>query len=91
MSEQMDMIMPQFAVGIMEMNVGDEIIEVMCLEISTASTQYQCAIATKENYVAVADKLAEGIRRAGAEMKGPRTRLVTNVRELPDGLRRKTA
>jgi|HubBroStandDraft_1064217.scaffolds.fasta_scaffold351476_2 hypothetical protein len=82
---QNDMFMPQVSLAIMDMGDGQE---VMCCEIATACTQYQFVLATKENYRQVADKLAENIRRVGAEMNTP-SRLITNVRELPDGLRQK--
>lgn len=81
MAELNDVFMPQWALGITEMADG---MEMMVLEVSTASVQITVALATKENYRQVADKLSEGIRRLGAEMKTP---LITNVKELPDALR----
>lgn len=84
-----DMAMPQISIGVMEIDLGDgQVTDQMMLEIQTASTSYTCALATRDNYRQVADKLAEGIRRAGADMKAPRTKLITSVRELPDGIRR---
>lgn len=83
-----DIYVPQLGVGVMEMELAEEIAEVMMLTIETASTQFQCFLCTKDNYKEVADKIRETIMRAGTEMSKPRPRLITNVKELPHGLRK---
>lgn len=89
MAEQQDIFMPQFALGVIETEMEDgTIVDHMVIEVHTASVQFTAALATKDNYRQVADKLAENIRRVGAEMRGPHKKLITNVKELPDGLRK---
>lgn len=80
-----DVYMPEIGIGVMATDDGRE---VMTLEFTTAGTEFRAVIATKENYRQVADKIAEGIRRAGAEMKIP-SPLITNVKDIPDGLRKR--
>jgi hypothetical protein len=82
MDFNVDVGVPEYSIGVMD--VGGR--EIMILEISTAGTRNQYVLATKENYREVADKLAEGIRRMGAEMKSV---LITPVKEIPDGLKKK--
>lgn len=79
---QPDIYAPEFALASVALDDGSE---VMVLEVHTAAIQATFMLATRENYRQVADRLAEGIRRMGAELKGPS--LITNVKELPDGLR----
>jgi hypothetical protein len=82
MDFDIDVGMPEYSIGIMD--IGGR--EIMLLEITTAGTRNQYVLATKENYRQVADKLAEGIRRMGAEMKST---LITPVKEIPDGLKKR--
>lgn len=84
MAEQVDVAVPEFALGVMADPQG---IEHIMLDISTAATRYQVVIADASNYKAVAAKLNEGIRRVGAELKSGNG-LIT-VKEMPDGLRRR--
>lgn len=85
MAEQLDIVMPEVAIGVLEREDGTE---VMTIEFTTASTSYTAVLAFKDNYRQVADKISEGIRRAGAEMKAPKSKLVTNIKEIPDALRK---
>lgn len=89
MNEALDIFMPEYAVGVGEIDLPDgKVMDVMMLEITTASTQFTVRLADADNYRKVADTLAENIRRAGATMRGPHTKLITNLKELPDGLRK---
>lgn len=85
---QVDLMLPGFALGVMEIQIDEKsVMDVMTIEITTGSVQFTARIADRSNYRQVADKLAEGIRRMGAEMQGPHVKLIT-VKELPDGLRK---
>ena len=89
MKEQPDIFMPEYAIGVGEIDLPDgQVTDVMLLEITTASTQMTVRLADADNYRKAADTLAENIRRAGASMRGPHQKLITNVRSLPDGLRK---
>lgn len=89
MNEVQDIFMPEYAIGVGEIDLGDgKVMDVMVLEITTASTQMTVRLADADNYRKVADTLAENIRRAGATMRGPHTPLITNLKGLPDGLRK---
>lgn len=84
-----DIVTPALALGVLEVQLeNDQVMDVMTIEFTTASTSYTCRIADKGNYRQVADKLAEGIRRLGAEMREPHVKLITNVKGLPDGIRK---
>lgn len=84
MPEHADVARPEWALEVMDMKDGQQYI---CLDISTAATQYKVVLADKSNYKQVANKLAESIRRLGAEIYGPGAGLL-KVRNLPDGLRK---
>lgn len=79
----LDTVMPQISIAIIEDDQGNE---KLALEINTASVRVTAYLADKDNYRQAADKIAEGIRRMGAELKTP---LITSVKGLPDGLRKK--
>lgn len=82
----LDMVVPQIALGIMSNDQGDEH---MVMEVNTASMTCSFYLCSKDNYRQVADTIAENIRRMGAEMKAPKSKLITSVKELPDGLRKR--
>lgn len=85
----LDIIVPQLSIAVAEIDYDEkQVMDVMLLEVTTATTQYSFRLCDRSDFRNVADKLAENIRRVGATMREPHIKLITGMKGLPDGLRK---
>lgn len=77
-----DTFAPQVSIGLMD---GPNDTEYMMMIIETATTQFQFFLCTVDNYVQTANTIADGIMRAGKDMR-KKSGLVVVKGGLPDGI-----